>query len=225
MSAVEMMNNGTMSNVPVRDFVRVACVLARRSGSRQGTGARCVAGFVALCALLAPAAYVVRAAAAPPAMQAYADPDKRFVIAYPQGWKVKRSPGGTTDFYLDDPDEGTTFTVLPAASLKGEMDAAHAFAGIVEDNRKRYPDLRVAGQRQRVAQGTLHGTTVEATLTWTGARRVPMKAWASLGAIKMVGQGRTVITFISYQAPAAEFDRLVPLFSRMLQSLNIGPRK
>ncbi len=165
------------------------------------------------------------AGAAPVALQPYEDPDKRFTIDYPQGWHVKRFPNGATYFYLDDPEEGTNFNFTPAGALKGEMDAAQALKSFVAEIRKKYPDFKVVGQKQRSVPANPNGTIVDVSATWTSAKKIPMKGWGSLGAIKQVGQGRTVITYIGYQAPSKEFDQVEPVFDRMLRSLKAGKAK
>jgi len=165
------------------------------------------------------------AGAAPPALQPYEDPDKRFTIDYPQGWHVKRFPSGATYFYVDDPEEGTNFNFTPAGALKGEMDAAQALKNFVAEVRKKYPDFKVVGQKQRPMQGNPNGTIVDASATWTSAKKIPMKGWGSLGAIKQIGQGRTVISYLGYQAPSKEFAQLEPVFDRMIRSLKAGKTK
>src|SRR5690348_13388190 len=104
-------------------------------------------GAVSVLACLALAAgivspTVVSAGAAPPAIQRYEDPDTHFTIEYPRGWHVKHLPSGATYFYLDDPEEGTSF-LLSSGSLKGEMDAAQALKAIATEVRKKYPDFKL----------------------------------------------------------------------------------
>lgn len=164
-------------------------------------------------------------AAPPPALQPYEDPDKQFTINYPQGWHVKRVPTAGTSFYLDDPEEGTSFVFTPAGTLKGEMDAAQALKAIVTEIRKKYPDFKVVGQKQRSMTANRNGTIVDVSATWTNTKKVGMKGWATLGVIKQVGKGTTVFSYMGYQAPAKDFGQVEPVFDRMIRSLKIGKAK
>ena len=161
----------------------------------------------------------LRAGAVPAPLQTYEDPDKRFAIGYPKGWHVKRLPSGATNFYLDDAEEGTSFNVTPATTLKGEMDGQQVLRTFAQEIRKKYPDFKVVGQRKKPLPGNPHGTIVDVAATWTNVHRMRMKGWASLGAIKKVGQGTTVISYLGFQAPAKDFDKAEPVFNRMLRSL------
>ncbi len=162
------------------------------------------------------------AGTAPPALQPYADPDKQFTIDYPQGWHVKRVPAAGTYFYLDDPEEGTSFNFTPAGAFKGEMDAGEALKALVTGIRKKYPDFKVVGQKQRPMQGNPNGSIVDAAAVWTNAMHVPMRGWGNLGVIKQVGQGKTLFSYLGYQAPAKGFDQVEPIFDRMIKSLRLG---
>jgi hypothetical protein len=166
---------------------------------------------------------VVGAGAAPPALQRYEDPDKQFTIEYPRGWHVKHFPSGATYFYLDDPEEGTSF-LLSSGSLKGEMDAVQALKAIATEVRKKYPDFKLVAQRQRPMQGNANGTIVQAAAVWTNAKKAPMKGWGNLGVIKQVGQGKTVFSYMGYQAPTRDFDQVEPVFDRMIRSFRPGKK-
>ncbi len=167
---------------------------------------------------------VIKAGAAPPPLQRYEDPDKQFTIEYPQGWHVKHFPAGATYFYLDDPEEGTSFT-LSTGTFKGEIDAAQALKALVTEVRKKYPDFKIVGQKQRRMQGNPNGTIVDAAAAWTNAKKVPMKGWGNLGVIKQVGQGKTVFSYMGYQAPSRDFDQMEPVFDRMIHSFRPGKPK
>lgn len=167
---------------------------------------------------------VIGAGAPPLALQPYEDPDSHFIIEYPRGWHVKHVPAGATFFFLDDPEEGTSFIISPGA-FKGEMDAAQALKAIVTEVRKKYPDFKIVGQKQRPMQGTPNGSIVEAAAVWTNAKKLPMKGWANLGVIKQVGQGKTVFSYMGYQAPSRDFDQMEPVFDRMIRSFKPGKPK
>lgn len=204
-----------------------------RSPVRGGTLAtrfgRCApvgAFFILTCLALAGfSAVPLGAGAAPPALQPYADPDKQFTIEYPQGWHVKHIAAVGTYFYLDDPEEGTSFNFTPAGSFKGEMDAGQALKVLVTEIRKKYPDFKVVGQKQRTMQGNPNGTIVDAAAAWTNAKNVPMKGWGTLGVTKQVGKGRTLFTYMGYQAPSKDFAQFEPIFDRMIRSLRVGKAK
>lgn len=165
------------------------------------------------------------AGAAPVALQPYEDPDKQFTISYPQGWHVKQFPAGGTSFYLDDPEEGTSFSFRPAGTLKGEMNAAQVLNTIVTEIRKKYPDFKVVGQKMRPMTANRDGSIVDVSGIWTNAKKVGMKGWATLGVIKQIGKGRTVFSYLGYQAPSKDFDQVEPVFDRMIRSLKIGKAK
>ena len=166
----------------------------------------------------------IPAGAAPVTLQPYEDPEKLFSISYPQGWQVKRLTG-TTYFFLDDPDEGTSFTLTPAGALQGEMNAAQALKVFVTTIRKKYPDFKVVGQKQRSMQATRDGTIVDVSATWTNLKKVPMKGWGNLGVITQVGKGKTIFSYLGYQAPAKGFNEMEPVFDRMIRSLKFAKAK
>jgi hypothetical protein len=153
----------------------------------------------------------------------YEDPRRAFAIARPSGWRVRQSPDGTTAFYLDDPDEGTSFSILPAAGADGHVSAWEVWSASLDDSRKQYPDMTTVSEQRQTLPGTATATSVEAVYTWTSARKEPMRGWATLSARPDDGAARptTRILFISYQAPAATFDAVRDVFVRMLQTLEM----
>jgi len=162
--------------------------MALRLGRCAPVGALVVLMSLALVAGLL-SAVPLRAGAAPPALQPYADPDKQFTIEYPQGWHVKCVPAGGTYFYLDDPEEGSSFNFTPAGAFKGEMDAGQALKVLVAAIRKKYPDFKVVGQKQRPMQANPNGTIVRGL---DECEERSHEGMGSLGVIKQVGRGRTL---------------------------------
>ena len=195
------------------------------SGSRRF--APCGATLVLACLVLVAEMFpspVIGAGAAPLALQRYEDPDSQFTIEYPRAWHVKHLSAGITYFYLDDPEEGTSF-LLSNGSFKGEMDAAQALKTLVTEVRKKYPDFKIVGQKERPMKGIPSGSIVEAAAAWTNTKKAPMKGWANLGVIKQVGQGKTVFSYMGYQAPSRDFDQMEPVFDRMVRSFKPGKPK
>jgi hypothetical protein len=181
-----------------------------------------LAPVVLFCLVLSASPAVAGTPSPSPALQSYQDPDKLFTMGVPAGWKVRRFPNGSTTFYVDDPEEGTAFSIIPALSLKGEMDASQVLGALLPEYLKRWPDFKVVGQKQRAVQGNPRGTIVDAAFLWTNSKKVVMKGWATLGATKISGEGRTVITSMGYQAASKDFDGLEPVFDAMLKSLKFG---
>jgi hypothetical protein len=184
-----------------------------RFTSRIDVGAWC--GTAIACTLIIAAAAV----AASPALVPYADPDKQFTIQYPSGWHVRRANRVTT-FYLDDPDEGTAFSILPGpVDMKGEYSALQVFETLIYGPaKKEYPDFKVMGHREQQLGNLANGTVLEAIGAWTNTRHVSMHGYAKVFAVRNIGRGTTTISLFWYQAPARDYDRLEPTFNEMVRT-------
>lgn len=148
-------------------------------------------------------------------MAEYRAPSGQWRITYPQAWHVKESPNGAAVFYLDDPDEGTGYAVIPYATAPGEIGPRDLLEQLAASIRQEYPDLQVTVRSVRdVGQAAV----LEAAAQWTGARRQAMRASIVLYVFTMRGSGYTAYSFVAGQAPAIAFNSMESLFAQMTQS-------
>lgn len=151
-------------------------------------------------------------------MQRYQDPEGLFTIEYPTAWKVQRADNSYTVFYRDDPEEGTLLGVAPRLVLDGEATAAQIIQALVQDVRKRYPDLEV--RDQNIQQDPEHGGELAfVDARWTNSRNERMKTMV-LFYVARPGNGRSVLLLFDFQAPEVAFSALEPTFEHMFKSFH-----
>lgn len=149
-------------------------------------------------------------------MQRYQDPDGLFTIEYPRTWKAQRAENGYTVFYRDDPEEGTLLGLFPRLVLDGEATAAQIIERLVQEVRKRYPDLEV--KDQKIEQGPEGGEFAIVDARWTNSRNEQMKTLLFF-LVNQPGNGRSVLTLFNFQAPQVAFAALEPTFEHMFKSV------
>lgn len=157
-------------------------------------------------------------------MARYRHPSGTFGIDYPEGWRIRAEAGsGGTTFYKDDPDEGTSFIVLAMQPAQGELKARQALQAVIAAARKQYPDLRVKpGTPRNLGSPGAIAEMLEADAWWTNARGKKMQATVLIITTTSPGAGFTSFTFLSGQAPLAEFPAMRPTYQRMMQSMGPG---
>jgi hypothetical protein len=149
-------------------------------------------------------------------MQRYQDPDGLFAIEYPKAWKVQRAENGYTVFYRDDPEEGILVGLFPRLVLDGEATAAQIIEGLVQQVRKRYPDIEVRDQKvERDPEG---GEFAVVDARWTNSRNERMKTLLFFH-VNPPGNGRSVLALFNFQAPEVAFSAVEPTFQHMFKSL------
>ncbi|HET8680140.1 MAG TPA: PsbP-related protein, partial [bacterium] len=156
------------------------------------------------------------------AMTRYRHPSGGFGIEYPQGWRVRAQSGGTT-FYKDDPDEGTSFTVVAMQPAQGELKARQILQAVTTAARKQYPDLRAKpGALRNLGSPGAVAEMLEADAWWTNVRGRKMQAAILIIATTSPGAGFTSFTVLLGQAPVADFPAMRPIYQRMMQSMGPG---
>lgn len=158
------------------------------------------------------------------AMARYRHPSGTFGIEYPDGWKIRSQSGAAgTTFYKDDPDEGTSFTVVAMQPAQGELKARQIFQAVAAAARKQYPDLRVKpGALRNLGSPGAVAEMLEAEAWWTNVRGRKMQAAVLIIATTSPGAGFTSFTFLSGQAPITDFPAMRPIYQRMMQSMGPG---
>ncbi len=153
-------------------------------------------------------------------MQRYRGGGGQFAIDYPEGWQVKEAPAqGTAVFYKDDPDEGTSFAVIPFQRVQGEGNARQVIELIAQAIRRQYPDFKVSVQGVKdVGQAGLVAQAMDADASWTGAHQQRMRGTILLYTFTTQGSGFTTYIFMGGQAPTVAFDSVRPIFVKMMQS-------
>jgi hypothetical protein len=145
-------------------------------------------------------------------------------VDYPARWHVREWPAqGSVIFFQDDPDEGSSFAILPSGILPGAFEAQQVLETVAQSVRQRYPDfqIRVQGLQDMPGSG-FRGQRLDAEASWTGARQQSMRGVFLVISLASQSAGTTTFTFLGGQAPAIAFDALRPVFVQMMQSFG-GP--
>jgi hypothetical protein len=155
-------------------------------------------------------------------MTHYADPQDRFGIEYPVGWRVRASTTGAkgTTFYLDDPEEGIAVTVLSHGAVAGNLKAAALTPILTRQIRQSYPDFTFTAVSTKPAPGG--GEQSEFSALWTNRWAQRMRA---KGVIVSLSRGsETTYSYVVGQAQELAFPGLEPIIQRMLDSFQTTPR-
>ncbi len=144
-----------------------------------------------------------------------------FAIEYPQAWHVDDAQQNRVQVYLDDENEGSSFTVA-LSGLQGELGARDVLVAIARYIQQTYPDLSIRVLATHSAPQTNGQLQIlDAEATWTGARQQPMRALIQLRTLTIPGTGFTSFAYLGGQAPAAAFEPLRPVYVRMIKTFTI----
>lgn len=166
-----------------------------------------------------------------PQLQFYQHPSLFFTARYPTGWHVWNLPAGVS-FYLDHPEEGTSFSAAPYNALVETVDPVALLGHLMRMMQQRYPDLRVQ-MRPGGAAGGLGGVAQAPVAGALGQQVLDFEAhWTSHSGQRMQGRGRLTVTNIpgagtlygysAGQAPVASFATVWPLLEAMAASVSLG---
>jgi beta-barrel assembly-enhancing protease len=149
---------------------------------------------------------------------------KAYVIDYPENWEVTGDPQASATFY---PEGGLAGGALaygvmvsgfqPSPGGSKELDTA--VRDLMTDTEQSNPDLRVANSPQAF---TLHGRPAR-KLDWFGKSAVWENGRQLTERVRMIAfQEKTGgIIYVVFVAPDLDFNGLLPVFERMLDSLRI----
>lgn len=157
---------------------------------------------VALPALALAVLGVALATRAEAPMAEYRDPEGRFVLDHPRGWRVEGRAGGETRLFRDDPVHGALLLVHPGIALPRPVSAAELLSWLEREIRAAYPDVRLAaspgpprGDAERSVQ------RIELTATWTAPGGQRLRSTSAITLMSTPAQSR--FSYVTYQLPEA----------------------